>query len=150
LFISICITETEPIQHLLTRDANLFPFLFLELKFRRTSRGDWHDGNNWNGNDSLLNSEAIPHVERVPCQYDSVEFPTESSFHLFISSDVVVHKFFLGEEVGSCFLCTIFSFHFCPFPFFSSSVFLCGHSSPTGRSFSLSPQRSVHPSVALN
>lgn len=71
----------------------------VELKFRRTARGDWFDPDNWIGTDSLLNSRAEPHVVRVPCQYDSVKFPRKSSFHFLISSDVVVHKFFLGDEV---------------------------------------------------
>ncbi len=43
--------------------------------------------------------EAIPHLERVPCQYDSVRFSANSSFNLKVSSNVTITKFFLGDKV---------------------------------------------------
>ncbi|CAL8111099.1 unnamed protein product [Orchesella dallaii] len=83
-----------------------------EVKFQRTSRADWFDPDNWipgnekDGGDhgsekkssSLLNMKAIPHVERVPCQYDSVRFPANSSFNLKIESNVTISYFYVGNK----------------------------------------------------
>lgn len=90
--------------------------LLVEVKFIRTTKADWFDPDNWihlgndvktSGQGSLLNAktfpvsslEAIPHVERVPCQYDSVTFPSNSSFNLKITMNVTIAKLFLGDKV---------------------------------------------------
>lgn len=64
-----------------------------------------HDHNNHittgnpNSNIPHYPIEAIPHLERVPCQYDSVRFPANSSFNLKVSSNVTITNFFLGDKV---------------------------------------------------
>lgn len=39
----------------------------------------WFDTNNWRIKDSKSQNKAIPHIDRIPCECDVVEFPTNHS-----------------------------------------------------------------------
>ncbi|CAG7815875.1 unnamed protein product [Allacma fusca] len=68
-----------------------------EAKFIRKGPLDWYNPDNWSDSKEP-NNKAIGHVERVPCQYDSVTFKANSSFSIRISADVTIQNFFLGNE----------------------------------------------------
>ncbi len=39
----------------------------------------WFDADNWQVKDSPRQNQAIPHIDRIPCECDTVEFPTNKS-----------------------------------------------------------------------
>lgn len=51
-----------------------------EATFKRPILEPWLLSKNWGTPDVRENNSAIPHQERIPCQYDVVEFPFNHSF----------------------------------------------------------------------
>jgi hypothetical protein len=55
-------------------------------RFKKQKYSHWYDPANWK---SLLefddNFSAIPHLQRVPCRYDEVVFPSEAAYKVTIT-----------------------------------------------------------------
>ncbi|KAF6207990.1 hypothetical protein GE061_016439 [Apolygus lucorum] len=56
-----------------------------DVKYVRTGRKNWVDPEGWLSS-SEYSSKATPHLERVPCRFDAVKFPDESTFLIALPS----------------------------------------------------------------
>lgn len=52
-----------------------------EVVYTRTAAERWADPDSWLPPSDYIN-EATPHLERIPCVSDKVEFPDHSSFYV--------------------------------------------------------------------
>ncbi|XP_028406054.1 protein amnionless-like [Dendronephthya gigantea] len=68
-----------------------------EISFVGSGSNDWFDPHNWK-----TDSKSIPvglYSQLLPCQYDDVRFPKDSSYNVEISKSVTVAKVFInGKE----------------------------------------------------
>lgn len=70
----------------------------------------WIDPRNWNTSPSLANNKAVPHIERIPCNFDRVRIPnTTSTFIILPSKPVTLSGLRFGSLV-SFFLESFFFF----------------------------------------
>ncbi len=56
--------------------------------FKHQNYGHWYDPGNWRGG-PREDPAVIPHLQRVPCRYDTAIFPPQSAFKVAISDQPV-------------------------------------------------------------